>query len=97
MLATAIIVLTIKIYLASIFNEEISSSFHNITYVYVPNNVAIHLCLNIAKIYTCYQFYIEFITSITIQKKFIHNILLDNDRNTYLSESAHKMKSLMAL
>ena len=27
-------------------------------------------------------------TSVTIQKKLIHNILLDNDRQTYLSESA---------
>ena len=52
MLAIAIIFPTIKIHFALIFNEELSSSFYNISYVYLSNNVAIHLCLNMAKIYT---------------------------------------------
>ena len=97
MLAIAIIFPTIKIHFALIFNEKLSSSFHNISYVYLSNNVAIHLCLNMAKIYTSYQFYIELITSVTIQKKLIYNILLDNDRKTYLSESAYNMKSFMTV
>ena len=95
MLAIAIIFPTIKKYFAFIFNEEFSSTFHNISYVCLPNNVAIHLCLNMAKIYTSYQIYIELITSVTILKKLIHNILLENDRKTYSSESAYNMKSSM--
>ena len=96
MLAIAIIFLTIKVHFALIFNEKLSSIFHNISYVYLSNNVAIHLCLNMAKIYTSYQFYIE-LTSVTIQMKFIYNILLDNDRKMYLSESAYNMKSFMTV
>ena len=46
-----------------------------------------------ANIYTFYQFYIELITSVTMQKKLIYNILPDNDKETYLSESAYNMKS----
>ena len=97
MLAIAIIFPAIKIYIALIFNQKLSSSFHNISYVYLPNNVRNHLSLNMTKIYTSYQFYIELITSVTIQKKLIHNILLDNDRKTYLSESAYDMKSFMTV
>ena len=97
MLAIAIIFPTIKTYFALIFNEKLSSSFHNISYMYLSNNVAIHLCLNMAKIYTFYQFYIELITSVTIQKKAITNILLGNDGKTYLSESAYTMKSFMTV
>ena len=33
-----------------------------IYHVYLFNKVAIHLCFNMAKIYTSYQFYIELIT-----------------------------------
>ena len=95
MLAFAIIFPTIKIYFALIFDEKLSSSFHNISYVYLSNSAAIHLCLNMAEIYTSYKFYIDLITSVTKQKKLIHNILLDNDRKTYLSESAYNMKSFM--
>ena len=93
MLAIAIIFPTIKMYFALIFNEKLSSSFRNISYVYLPNNVAIHLCHNMAKIYTSYQFYIELITSVTIQKKLTHNILLDNDRKTFWFESTYNIKS----
>ena len=96
MLAIAIIFPTNKIHFALIFNEKLSS-FHNISYVNLSNNVAIHLCFNMAKIYTSYQFYIELLTSVTIQKKLIYNILLDNDRKTYLSESAYNMKSFMTI
>ena len=95
MLEIAILFPTIKIYFASIFNEKLSSNFHNISYLYLSYNFAINLCLNMAKIYTSYQFYVEPIASVTIQKKLIHNILLDNDRTTYLSESAYNMKSFM--
>ena len=97
MLAIAIIFSTIKIYFALIFNEKLSSSFHNILYVYLSNNVTIHLCLNMTNIYTFYQFYVDLITSVTMQKKLIHNILLDNDRKTYLSESAYNLKSFMTV
>ena len=63
MLAIAIIFPTIKIYFALVFNEKLSSSFHNISYVYLPNNVAIHLCLNMAKIYsTSYQLTLNFLS-----------------------------------
>ena len=97
MLEIAIIFPTIKIYFTLIFNEKLSSSFQNISYVYPFNNIAIHVCLNMAKIYTFYQFDIELIRSVTIQKKLIHNILLDNGRKTYLSESAYNMKSFMTV
>ena len=49
MLAIAIIFPTIKIHFALIFNDKLSSSFHNISYMHLSNNVAIHLCLNMAK------------------------------------------------
>ena len=79
------------------FNVKLSSSFHNISNVYLSNIVAIHVCLNMAKIYTSYQFYIELMTSVTTQQKLIHNILLDNDRKNNLSEWAYNMKSFMTV
>ena len=97
MLEIAIIFPTIKIYFALIVNEKLSLSFHNISYVYLSNNIAFHLCLDMAKIFTSYQFYIELITPVIIQKKLIHNILLDNVGKTYISESAYNMKSFMTV
>ena len=42
--------------------------------MYMPNNDKIQLCINMTKIYTFYQYYIKFITSVIIQKKLIHNV-----------------------
>ena len=56
MLAVAIILPNFKKDFALVFYEKKNCLVFKISYMYLPNNDTIHLCINMTKMYTFYQF-----------------------------------------